>query len=188
MSGAPKLVPEPFWVTLCDWNSPLWFAIREVPSPQINTFCAAWQGQPSQWVGDAEWGMREKHYPLNSGPSLQKWCQTAQTYGNQSFREASLLSRSAATQWILIQRLSTKSKGVFSYIPFRGSYRNGLSNLWHTWSHIVSLAILTSGVRWSFFGFNPGDIPQIVFSVVVSLLHSLSLIISLPPPYLHATV
>jgi hypothetical protein len=47
MSGAPKLVPEPFWVPLCNWNSPRQPAGRETPSPWVNTV---------QWhlAGDAD--------------------------------------------------------------------------------------------------------------------------------------
>jgi hypothetical protein len=106
--------------------------------------------------------------------------------GHQSFQEASLLSRLAGTQQIHIQRLSPKKKGGFPYIPFRVGYRNGGYSLSNTWLHTTSLAILTSRSRWPFSGLTPGDIPQIHF-FSVSLLHSLSLIISLPPSCLPAT-
>jgi hypothetical protein len=33
---APRLIPKPSQVPLCDWNSPPWFTGREAPSPQIN--------------------------------------------------------------------------------------------------------------------------------------------------------
>jgi hypothetical protein len=54
MSGAPKLIPKPFRVPLCDQNSPSLFAGREAPSPLINTSGGAWQGQPSKEARDAE--------------------------------------------------------------------------------------------------------------------------------------
>jgi hypothetical protein len=60
-------------------------------------------------------------------------------------REASLLSMPAATQ--LTQRLSPENKEGFSYISFRAGYRNGEYRLSHIWSHIISLAILTSGAK-----------------------------------------
>jgi hypothetical protein len=41
MSSAPKLVPEPFQVPLCDRNLPPQFSKREAPSPQINTSSGA---------------------------------------------------------------------------------------------------------------------------------------------------
>jgi hypothetical protein len=50
----PKLVPEPFWVPLCNWNSPPHLAGREVPSPRSTQSSGAWQGQPSQWARDTE--------------------------------------------------------------------------------------------------------------------------------------
>jgi hypothetical protein len=54
--------------------------------------------------------------------------------GHQSFREASLLSRSAATQPIHIP----ENKGGFPYILWRAGYRNGGHSLFHTWSHAIS--------------------------------------------------
>jgi hypothetical protein len=81
-------------------------------------------------------------------------------------------------QWTQLQRLNPENKGGLPSIPFRAGYRNGGYSLSHTWSHAISLTILTSGVRWHFSGLTPGDIPQIwVFFVL--LLHSLSLIVSL---------
>jgi hypothetical protein len=94
-----------------------------------------------------------------------------------SFWEASLLSRLTVTQWISIQRLSSKSKGGFPYVPFRAGYRNWGYSLSHTWSHTISLVILTSGARWPFSGLTPGAMwhsSNPSFAVVVSLLHSLS--------------
>jgi hypothetical protein len=44
--------------------------------------------------------------------------------GHQSFWEASLLSRLAATQRTQVKRLSPKSKGGFPYVPFRAGYRS----------------------------------------------------------------
>jgi hypothetical protein len=67
--------------------------------------------------------------------------------GHQSFWEASLLSRLAATQQILIQRLSSENKGGFPYKQFRVGHRNGGYSLSHTWSHTILLAILSSGLR-----------------------------------------
>jgi hypothetical protein len=43
MNGAPKLVPEPFQVPLCNRNLPPLFTRRESPSPWINTSGGAWQ-------------------------------------------------------------------------------------------------------------------------------------------------
>jgi hypothetical protein len=63
--------------------------------------------------------------------------------GHQSFQEASLLSRLAVTQWIQVQRLSPEKKGGFPFILFRADYINGR----YSFSHIISLAILTSVVR-----------------------------------------
>jgi hypothetical protein len=45
--------------------------------------------------------------------------------GHQSLREASLLSRPAATQQTQVQRLSPEDKGGFPYISFRAGYRKG---------------------------------------------------------------
>jgi hypothetical protein len=76
--------------------------------------------------------------------------------GHQNLWEASLLSRLAVTQQIRIQRLSPESKWGFPYILFRAGYRNGEYRMSHTWSHVISLAILTSGSRWLFSGLTPG--------------------------------
>jgi hypothetical protein len=45
--------------------------------------------------------------------------------GHQSFQEASLLSKQAATQQTQVQRLSLENKEGFPYIPFKAGYRNG---------------------------------------------------------------
>jgi hypothetical protein len=42
---------------------------------------------------------------------------------HQSFWEASLLNKLAATPQTRVQRLSIKNKGGFPYIPFRAGYR-----------------------------------------------------------------
>jgi hypothetical protein len=126
MSGAPRLVPEPFQVSLCNWNLPPWLAGIEATSPRSTQSGGTWQGQPSQWAGDIE-------------PVTRRWNTTFQIPGRppemlqegsdrdwkKSFQEAGLLSKLAATQRTHVQRLSTKNKGFFSYIPFRACYRNG---------------------------------------------------------------
>jgi hypothetical protein len=96
--------------------------------------------------------------------------------GHQSFWKTNLLSRWAATQQICIQRLSPKNKGGFPYITFRAGYRNGGYSLSHTWSHIISLAILTSGARWPFSGLTPpNNIPQFHFFLFYCCTHYLAL-------------
>jgi hypothetical protein len=102
--------------------------------------------------------------------------------GHQSFREASLLSRPTVTQRIRIQRLSPESKGGFPYIPFRAGYRNGGYILSHTWSRIISLAILTSGLEQG----DPSLIsPQVLCvipqSIVFFKFHCCSYYLSLSP-------
>jgi hypothetical protein len=52
--------------------------------------------------------------------------------GHQSFQEASLLSKPAATQWIHIPRLIPENKGGFPYTPVKAGYRNGGYSLFHT--------------------------------------------------------
>jgi hypothetical protein len=87
--------------------------------------------------------------------------------GHQSFQEASLLCKLAATQRTHVQRLSTENKGGFSYIPFRAGYRNGggvqfvpyiitcyFIGCFNLWGEVTLL--------WS-----PGNIPQLQFSFVL---------------------
>jgi hypothetical protein len=49
--------------------------------------------------------------------------------GHQSFGEARILSKPAATQQTRVERLSTENKGGFPYIPFSAGYRNGVGGL-----------------------------------------------------------
>jgi hypothetical protein len=58
MSEAPRLVPEPFQVPLCNWNPPPWLTKRGAPSPRINMVWLCLARQPSlqdrdtsQWQG-----------------------------------------------------------------------------------------------------------------------------------------
>jgi hypothetical protein len=53
---------------------------------------------------------------------------------HQCFREASLLSKPAATQQTHVQRLNPENKRGFPYMPFRAGYRKwrGINILFHT--------------------------------------------------------
>jgi hypothetical protein len=73
--------------------------------------------------------------------------------GHKSFWEASLLSRPAVD---LHTKAEPKNKGGFPYISPRAGYRYGGYSLSHTWSHTISLPILTSGARWPFSGLTTG--------------------------------
>jgi hypothetical protein len=64
MSRAPKLVPEPFQIALCNLNSPPQFTRTDAPSPQINMYGGTWQGQPSLWTRDAELVKRGENIAL----------------------------------------------------------------------------------------------------------------------------
>jgi hypothetical protein len=68
------------------------------------------------------WKQGVENTTLQIPDKSQKCCRTGR---NQSFLEASLLSKPAATEQAQVQRLGTKNKGGFSYIPFRAGYRNG---------------------------------------------------------------
>jgi hypothetical protein len=128
----PKLVPEPFWVPLCNRNLPPWFSRRDsLPSDQHIWW--AWQGWPSHQARDTKLVTRRwKHYS-KSQKSTQKCCRMAQTETeHQSFQETSLLSRLAVTQQIHIQRLSPENKGGFPSVPFRAGYGNRGYRLSHT--------------------------------------------------------
>jgi hypothetical protein len=137
MSGAPRLVSEPFRVPLCNWTHLLGL-LGERLSPHGSTQPGGiWQGQPSQWALDTEPATRRwKHYPPNPGRSPRNVAGglRQRLRGHQRFWEVSLLSKLAATQWTQVQKLSPKNKGGFPYIPFRASYRNegGGYSLSHT--------------------------------------------------------
>jgi hypothetical protein len=134
---------------------------------------------------------RWKYHLLNAGhkpPEMLKDGSNRET-GCQSFREATLLSRQSATQLIHIPRLSPKNKGGLPYIPFRAGYWNGGYSLSHTRSHTISLATLTSVVRWPFSGLTPGDIPQICFFKLLLLFHPCTHYLSSPSlPSCHTTM
>jgi hypothetical protein len=128
MSGAPRLVPEPFQIPLCNQSSPPQLTGREAPSPESTWSGGTWHRQPSQWARDTELETRRwKHHPPNprqvhrnvSGGHRQR------LRGHQSFWGASLLSKLAATKQTRVQRLSSENKGGLSYIPCRAGYRNG---------------------------------------------------------------
>jgi hypothetical protein len=55
MSRAPKLDPKPFWIPLCDWNSPPQITGREPSSPWINTSGGNWLGSPPGGPGMLSW-------------------------------------------------------------------------------------------------------------------------------------
>jgi hypothetical protein len=86
---------------------------------------------------------------------------------HQSFKEASLLSKPAVTQWTDVQRLRSKNTGGLPYIPFTAGYRNGgrlqlvpyiivcyFIGCFNLWGEVTLL--------WS-----PGNIPQLLFSFVL---------------------
>jgi hypothetical protein len=111
---------------------------------------------------------------------------------HHSFREASLLSRMAVTQQIRVSGFSEPwgQRGLSLYTIYSRLQKWGVQgySLFHTWSHSISLAILTSGARWPFSYVTPGVIWLSSNSFCFfSLLHSLSRITSLPPPCLPAT-
>jgi hypothetical protein len=70
MSRAPRLVPEPFQIPLCNQNSPPQLAGREGPSSESTWSGGALQGQPSRGAGDAEPVTRGENNTLQilSGP------------------------------------------------------------------------------------------------------------------------
>jgi hypothetical protein len=75
--------------------------------------------------------------------------QTERLREHQSFQEASLLSKPAATQQTPVQRLSPENKGGFPYIPFSAGYRmegGGTACPIHK-SHVITLIALTSGIK-----------------------------------------
>jgi hypothetical protein len=79
----------------------------------------------------------------NKAKHVVGWLRERKIY-YQSFQEAGLLRKPAATQQTQVQRLRSKNKGGFPYITFRAGYRNvgrrrGSYSLSYTWPHIISL-------------------------------------------------
>jgi hypothetical protein len=67
------------------------------------------------------------------------WESRTETWDTKAFREAIFISMPAAAQWIHIQRLSTKNKGVSPYIPLQASYRSKKQGLTHIWSNLSTI-------------------------------------------------
>jgi hypothetical protein len=69
--------------------------------------------------------------------------------GHQSFPKASLLSKPAVNQWTHVQRLTMDIKGAFLiyYLEQVIDWGGTVYSLSHTESHVISLAVLTSGER-----------------------------------------
>jgi hypothetical protein len=63
-----------------------------------------------------------------------------ETRDTKAFQEAVFISAPAAAQWIHIQRLSPKNKGVSPYIPLQAGYRSKKQGLTHIWLHTTLLA------------------------------------------------
>jgi hypothetical protein len=188
MSGVPKLVPEPFWVPLCNQNSLPQFTSRETPSPLITMSSGTWQGWP-WWARDAELVTRSwKHCSLNPIHEPQEYCRRAQRDRVPKLTGSKFIKQAGSNSADSHPKLNAENKGSLPYIPFRAGYWNGGYSLSHTWSHTTSLAILTSGVRWPFSDLTPRCYVSFLKTILFSLFHccthylSLSLIIFLPPP------
>jgi hypothetical protein len=93
-----------------------------------------------------------KILPLNLGHKSPEMLQALSEPSNremrhQRFWEASLLSRLVFIKQIGIPRLSPENKGAFLIYHLEQVTEMGGYSLSHTWSHIISLAILTSQAR-----------------------------------------
>jgi hypothetical protein len=161
MSWTLRLVPEPFQVSLCNWNLLPQLARREAPFPGSAQSGGAWQGQPCQPVTRG-W----KHHPPNPGWAARYVAGglRQRLRGRQNFQEASSFIKPTAAQQTQVQRLNPKNKGSFPYIPFKSGYRNG------GWVQLVPYIITCYFIGcFNLWGkvtllWSPGNIPQLWFS------------------------
>jgi hypothetical protein len=114
MSGATRLVPEPYQVPLCNQTHLLGWPGERLPPPDqhgpVAPCCPP--GRPGMlrwWQGGENPTLQiPNDVPRNVAGGVRQ-----RLRGHQSFWEASLLSRSAATQLTHIQKLSPENKGAF---------------------------------------------------------------------------
>jgi hypothetical protein len=182
MSRAPRLVPEPFQVPLCNWNLPPWLTKRGAPFPWINTvwWCLAGVALPAS---QRQGGENTNLYIL---PDPQKCCRRAQT----ETEKAPKLSGSK-----FIKQASSNSADSS---PKTGPQEQRGPSLYTVWSRLQKWGIhlLPYIITCYFIGcfnlwgkmtllWSPDNIPQLWF-FFVSLYHSLTLIIIyyLPSPSL----
>jgi hypothetical protein len=149
MSKAPRLVPGPFQVPVCNQNLPPQLARAEVPSPGSTQSSGTWQEQPSWCSGDIKPVTRRwKHHPPNPRwtPGKVAGGLRQRLRGQQSFWEAGLLSKPAVTQRTHVQRPSPENKGGFPYIPLcNWNSRLGMLSQWQGGENSSPPEILQEG-------------------------------------------
>jgi hypothetical protein len=90
MSGAPRLVPEPFQAPFCNRNLPPQLTRREAPSSRSMWSGGTWQGQPSRQAGDVELVTRSENTTLQilgRPPAMLQEGSNRDREGTKAFRK-----------------------------------------------------------------------------------------------------